>query len=226
MVDSLTPEENLAQKRKQGVLSHFPNITFNVVVIAASAGGLHAMKKVLSALPPDFPAAIIVMQHLSPKFPSHTSEILNNCTALWVKQAEKGELLRPGRVYTAIPNQQLLVNPEGRFSFSDVTKVNLLRLAADPLFASLAVTYQTRMIAVVLTGKGTDGLKGVLAIKKHGGMVIAQDEATSKYFSMPEAAISTQQVDFVLDLEEIASTLTSLVMIEKATLVSRISSLN
>lgn len=128
-----------------------------------------------------------------------------------VKPAATGDVLRPGTVYVAVPAQHLLVAPNGTLLLSDAPKMNFVRPAADKLFMSLASTYKSRAIAVVLTGSGSDGALGVLSIKKHGGMAIAQDESTSESFSMPRAAIATGQVDWVLPLEAIASTLVHLV---------------
>ena len=196
------------------IFSQFPNIAFNVVALAASMGGLTAISTVLSALPADFPAAILVVQHLSPKFPSQLSEVLSRRTALPVKPAATGDVLRPGSVYVAVPNQHLLVAPNGTLLLSDAPKMNFVRPAADQLFMSLASTYKSRAIAVVLTGSGSDGALGLLSIKKHGGMAIAQDESTSEFFNMPGAAIATGKVDFVLPLEAIASTLVRLVTAE------------
>ncbi|RUR85156.1 chemotaxis protein CheB [Chlorogloeopsis fritschii PCC 6912] len=197
------------------VISHFPNVAYNVVAIAASKGGLKAISKILSALPDDFPAAIVIVQHSSPHYPSYLAEIFSRRTALRVKQAEQGELLRPGTVYTPVPNKHLLVNLDGTVSLSDTPKVNFVRPAADKLFASVAATFQSRAIAVVLTGKDSDGALGILAIKKYGGTVIAQDEASCECFSMPKSAIDTGKVDFVFPLDAIASTLVNLVMTEK-----------
>lgn len=205
----------MTSKHEDRILSHFPNVAFNVVVIAASAGGLSAISEILSHLPSDFPAAIIVVQHLHPQCRSYMAKILSNHTTLRVKQAEAGELLRPGTLYTPVPDKHLLVNLNGILSLSDAPKVNFVRPAADKLFASVATTYKARVIAVVLTGKGTDGLLGVLAIKKHGGVAIAQDRASSAFFGMPQAAIGTGKVDFVLPLNSIASTLVSLVMTQQ-----------
>jgi two-component system chemotaxis response regulator CheB len=203
-------------QQRHKILSHFPNVAYNVVAIAASMGGLRALREILSALPADFPAAITVVQHLSPLFPSYLDECLNRHTPLRVKQAEEGELLRARTVYIAVPDKHLLVNTEGRVSLTDTPKVNFVRPAADKLFASVAISYKSRAIAVVLTGRQSDGRMGVLAITKHGGTVLAQDEATSECFDMPKAAISTGQVDLVLPLQAIASTLVSLVMTETA----------
>lgn len=198
------------------ILSHFPNVAFNVVAIAASKGGLPAISKILSALPTDFPAAITVVQHLYANSPSYMAQILSNRTALRVKQAQTGDVLRPGTVYVGVPNKHLVVNPNGTLFLSDRAKVNFVRPSANVLFQSVATSCKARAIAVVLTGKDTDGVLGVLAIKKHGGIAIAQDEATCECFDMPKAAIATGKVDLVLPVQAIASTLVNLVSTEKA----------
>lgn len=204
----------LIQTPQHCIFSQFPNIAFNVVALAASMGGLKAISTVLSALPADFPGAILVVLHLSAKFPSQLPEILSDRTALQVKPAEAGDVLRPGTVYVAVPDQHLLVAPNGTLLLSDARKMNFVRPAADKLFMSLAATYKSRAIAVVLTGSGSDGSLGVLSIKKHGGMAIAQDESTSEFFNMPAAAIATGKVDLVLPVDAIASTLVRLVISE------------
>ncbi|WP_236147195.1 chemotaxis protein CheB [Scytonema millei] len=113
-------------------------------------------------------------------------------------------------------NKHLVVNPSGQLSLSDAARVNFVRPSANVLFRSVATSYQRRAIAVILSGKDTDGLLGVLAIKKHGGIAIAQNEATCECFDMPKAAINTGKVDFVLPPNAIASTLYDLVMTPKA----------
>ncbi|MBD2774957.1 chemotaxis protein CheB [Iningainema sp. BLCCT55] len=198
------------------VISHFPNVPYNVVAIAASRGGIKAISKILSALPADFPAAITVVQHLYPLYPSYMPQILSRCTALQVKQAEDGELLRPRTVYTPVPNKHLLVNSNGTLSLSDAPKENFVRPAADQMFASAAASFKSRAIAIVLTGGDGDGSEGVLAIKKYGGIVIAQDEASCECFSMPKSAIDTGKVDLVLPLDAIGDRLLNLVMKEVA----------
>ncbi len=204
----------LIQIPQHRIFSQFPNIAFNVVALAASVGGLQAIRTILSALPADFPAAILVVQHLNPNYPSQLPEILSQRTALRVKPAATGDVLRPGTVYVAVPAQHLLVGPNGTLLLSDAPKMNFVRPAADKLFMSVATTYKSRAIAVVLTGSGSDGALGVLSIKKHGGMAISQDKSTSEFFNMPGAAIATGKVDLVLPLDAIASTLVHLVTSE------------
>jgi two-component system chemotaxis response regulator CheB len=184
---------------------------FDVVAVAASAGGLQALSRLFSAVPADFPAALVVVQHLDPRHRSLMADILSRRTALKVKQAEEGDSLSPGTVYIAPPNRHLLVNPDGSLMLAQTELVHFVRPSADLLFESVAASFKDRAIAVVLTGTGSDGSMGVRAIKKMGGTVIAQDEATSEFFGMPGAAIQTGRVDFILPLAEIPAALVTLV---------------
>ena len=185
---------------------------FDIVALAASAGGLTALGEILAQLPPEFPAAVVVVQHLDPRHRSLMSEILARRTRLAVKQAEGGEPLHPGTVYIAPPDYHMLVNPDRTISLTQSELVHFVRPSADLLFESVAGSYKERSIAVVLTGTGSDGSMGVQAIKNMGGTVIAQDEVTSEFYGMPQAAIKTGSVDFILGLDEIASALVTLVM--------------
>lgn len=199
-------------KEEYTTITHFPNAAFDVVALAASLGGLKALSKIISALPPDFPAAITVVQHISPDHPSQMAEILSYRTLLAVKHAEEGDKLCPGKIYIAPPNYHLLVNRDGSLSLSQSERVRFVRPAATNMFESLAVSFKERVIAVVLTGRDGDGATGVQAIKKMGGIVIVQDETSSESFSMPKAAIDTGSVDFILPLKDIASALIKLVI--------------
>ena len=190
----------------------FPNAAFDVVALAASAGGLQALIRVLNGLPRDFGAATVIVQHLDPRHRSLIADIFGRRTALKVKEAEEGDQLSPGMVFTAPPNRHLLVNPDGSVSLSQSELVHFVRPSADLLFESVAASYKDRVIAVVLSGTGADGSMGLRAIKKMGGTTIAQDEKTSEFFGMPGAAIETGTVDFVLPIEEIPPALVSLVM--------------
>ena len=185
---------------------------FDVVALAASAGGLTALSSVLADLPAGFPAGILVVQHLDPRHRSLMADILSRRTHLEVKQAEDGDRLAGGRVYIAPPNRHLLLNGDGSLSLTQTELVHFVRPSADLLFESVAASYKDRSIAVVLSGSGGDGSMGVKAIKKMGGTVLAQDQRTSEFFGMPGAAIDSGSVDFVLPLVEIAPALVTLVM--------------
>lgn len=182
-----------------------------VVALAASVGGLPALQTLLGALPADFPAAVVVVQHICPDVPSLMADILSHHTLLKVKQVEDGEPLLAGVVFIAPPDHHLLVNAEGTLSLSQSPRVHFVRPSAEPLFKSVAVVFKERAIAVVLTGGGSDGSEGVQIIKQMGGTVIAQDQASSEIFGMPQAAIATGCVDFVLPLDQISRTLVEMV---------------
>ena len=184
---------------------------FDIVALAASAGGLRAISEVLAGLPGTFPAYLVVVQHLDPRHRSLMAEILGRRTALRVKQAEEGERLEVGTAYIAPPNRHLLVNSDGTLCLTQSELVHFVRPSADLLFESVAASFKERAVAVVLTGTGSDGSMGVKAIKKMGGTVIVQDEKSCEFFGMPDAAIRTGSADFVLSLGDISSALVTLV---------------
>jgi two-component system chemotaxis response regulator CheB len=184
---------------------------FDVVAIASSAGGLKALSLVLSMLPADFPAAIVVVQHLDPKHSSQMAHILGKRTSLAVCEAREGDRLARGRVYVAPPDRHLLVNPDETLSLSGTELVHFVRPSADRLFESVAGSFKARAIAVVLTGTGYDGATGVMAVKRMGGKIIVQDKATSQFFGMPSTAIATGCADYILPLGEISRELITLV---------------
>lgn len=190
----------------------FDGAAFDIVALAASAGGVTALSLVVSKLRPGFPAAVVVVQHLDPRHRSLMADILRRRTPLLVTQAHEGDQLCQGTIYIAPPDRHLLVNQDGTLSLSQSELVHFLRPSADLLFESVAATYRDRAIAVVLTGTGSDGSMGVKAIKKMGGTVIVQDEQSSEFFGMPSAAITTGDTDFVLPLEEIPHALETLVI--------------
>jgi two-component system chemotaxis response regulator CheB len=169
------------------------------------------LSQVLSVLPADFPAPVVVVQHLDRQHPSHMAEILGRRTCLLVKEARQGDVLSPGTVSIAPPDQHLLVNADATLSLSHAELVHFVRPSADLLFESVAASFKQRALAVVLTGMGSDGAMGVKAIKKMGGTVVVQDKATAEFPGMPRAAIETGSVDFILRLEEIAPALVDLV---------------
>ena len=185
---------------------------FDIIAIAASAGGLSAVRQLLAALPGDFPAAIVVVQPLDPRHRSLMAEILSRRTNLKVKEAQDGEHLDAGTVYIAPPNRHLLVNADRTVSLTQTELVHFVRPSADLLFESVAASFKERAIAIVLSGTGGDGAMGVKAINKMGGTVLAQDEKSSEFFGMPGAAMATGCVDFMLPLEEIPSALITLVV--------------
>ncbi|MFI6473142.1 MULTISPECIES: chemotaxis protein CheB [unclassified Streptomyces] len=184
---------------------------YDIVAVASSAGGIHGLGVLLGALGADFPVPVLIVQHLDPRHRTVIAEVLARRMSLPVKLAEDGEHAEPGVVYVAPPDRHLLVGPEGTLSLSQSELVHFLRPSADLLFESVAGAYGPRAIACVLTGTGSDGAMGVDAVKSRGGTVIAQDPATAEFKGMPQSAVGTGAVDFVLPLEEIAAVIRGLV---------------
>jgi two-component system, chemotaxis family, protein-glutamate methylesterase/glutaminase len=180
------------------------------VAIAASAGGLTALTTLLGGLPRQFPVPLAIVQHLDPNHASFLADILSRRTQLSVKEAVAREVMRAGVAYVAPPDWHLLVGGGRCISLTHTEPIHHARPSADVLFASAARACGSRVIAVVLTGAGSDGAAGACLVKSGGGLVIAQDEASSAFFSMPQAAIATGIVDFVLPLDAIADKLVEL----------------
>lgn len=189
---------------------HRPPGGFDLVVVAASAGGVQALLFLASQLPAGFPLPVVVVQHVDPRRRSLLVEILARRSRLAVRAAAEGTHVEPGTIFIAPAGSHLLVNADGTMSLSQAGRVHFVRPAADLLFASAAAAHGDRLIAVVLTGTGEDGASGVTAVKEMGGTVLAQDEASSEFFGMPRAAIATGCVDLVLPLAEIPATLEAL----------------
>lgn len=160
--------------------------------------------RVLEELPADFGAAIVVVLHLQAAHPSMLATILGRALSIPVKQAEAGDVLEAGHVYVAPPAAHLLVGADGTLRLDTTPPIHFLRPSADVLLGSLAAAYGAECMAIVFSGTGTDGAAGAAAVKASGGVVLAQDEASSEYFGMPSAAIALDAVDQVLGLERIA----------------------
>lgn len=188
----------------------FPHAAFDLVVIAASAGGVTVLKDLLSRLPVPFATPIALVQHLSPFYPSVLSEVFGWKSRLHTQFARHGERLRSGSVYVAPPDRHLVIGPQRRLELEDSPKCHYVRPAADRLFTSAAEQLGPRLLCVVLTGMGCDGARGAAAVKEHGGIVIVQDPATADADSMPRATLHSCSVDFVLPPAAIPSALTSL----------------
>jgi two-component system, chemotaxis family, protein-glutamate methylesterase/glutaminase len=180
---------------------------YDLIAMTASAGGISALGQVLSALPADFDVPIVVVQHHTPGRTLDLAHVLARLGKRPMRIAEAGLAIRRHTVYLAPGTAHLLVRPDRSFELTDGRRIAHVRSSAESLFTSAAEAYGARMIAVVLTGLGKNGAEGVRRVKELGGTVIAQDEATSRYFSMPQAAIATGAVDSVLPLGAIGPAL-------------------
>jgi two-component system, chemotaxis family, protein-glutamate methylesterase/glutaminase len=186
--------------------SWVPEQRFPVVVLAASTGGPATVMRLAPGFTKDFPAAVILVQHMPAAFTTQFAAQLAEFTEIPVKEAESGDTIQPGHLYICPGAQHLRVNPLGRIQLDSVTgRIAGYMPNIDVTMESVAAYGGALAIAVVLTGMGADGAQGAKAIKNAGGHVIAQDEATSVIFGMPAEAIKLQAVDQVLGLDDIYS---------------------
>jgi two-component system, chemotaxis family, protein-glutamate methylesterase/glutaminase len=167
----------------------------DIIAIGTSAGGLEALDTLIGQLPPDLPATIFVVQHLSPESSgSALLKVLGKYKTFDCKLAADGESFEKGRIYIAPPDHHLLVK-KSTLLVTKGARENRYRPAIDPLFRSAAVTHGPRVIGIVLTGMLDDGTAGLIAIKKCGGVTVVQDPKDAAYPDMPQSALNNLKVD-------------------------------
>jgi len=185
-----------------------PTARPELVVIGVSTGGPTALAQVLSRLPANFPLPILIVQHMPPLFTASLAASLDAKSPLTVKEGKDGELALPGTVYLAPGGCHMKLVAEGggekRIRITDDPPENHCKPSVDALFRSVANAFPGKATAVILTGMGCDGTLGCRLLKRHGGTIIAQDEATCVVFGMPKEAIQAGVVDIVVPLESIA----------------------
>jgi two-component system chemotaxis response regulator CheB len=184
---------------------------FSVIALVSSAGGLDALTRVLAPLEPGFPAAVIALQHTAPAFDSKLARILDGRSMLPVRAAADGDPLTPGEVLVIPAGVHMLVGTDARVRLIKSGALPPARPSADLLLSTLAVALGPRVIAVVLTGGGTDGALGAQAVHAYGGRVFVQDEDSSQQFGMPRATVKADSPGTPLPLGHIAETLATLV---------------
>lgn len=185
-----------------------------MVAIGASTGGPAALQRLLSELPGNFDAPILVVQHIASGFVAGLAAWLNTSSALLIKVAEHGEQLEPGTVYISPDDQHLTVSHRATVALSDEAPIGGFRPSASALFKSVADHIGAAAVAVILTGMGSDGIDGLREVRRRGGTIVAQDEASSVVFGMPAAAIASGLADSVVPLIHIASLLEELLRTE------------
>ncbi|WP_373056185.1 chemotaxis protein CheB [Zunongwangia sp. H14] len=179
---------------------------FRVIAVGASAGGLEALKAFFSNISEEDTNSYVVIQHLSPDYKSMMGEILSKSAKLPIEQIEDGKEMEPGKIYL-IPPVNNLVLEESKFRLLNKPKDQKLNLPIDIFLESLAHFKAEKAIAIILSGTGSDGTRGIRAIKEKDGMVMVQDPEESKFDGMPKSAISTGLVDYVLPIEEMGQEL-------------------
>lgn len=184
-------------------------MSYEIVVIGTSYGGLSALQTLLPALAADFPLPVVVVQHRRKDNDDGLCEFLRKHSHLPLGEPNDKEAIEPGRVYLAPRDYHLLI-AEGSFALSVDSPVIHARPSIDVLFESAADAYRDRAVGVILTGANRDGSRGLAHIKALGGLALVQDPETAESPAMPEAAIAGTEVDCVLPLAEIAPFLNEL----------------
>jgi two-component system chemotaxis response regulator CheB len=182
----------------------------DLIVIGTSAGGLETLKVLVSQLPANLPAAICVVQHTSPTSPGYLADILNGQGPFLAVLATDGQAIEQGYIYVAPPDHHLLVKP-GHLHLSRGPQENRSRPSIDVLFRSAAVAYGPRVIGVLLTGMLNDGVVGLVAIQRCGGLVVVQEPADALYPDLPSNALRVVKADYVVPVAAMEALLAGLV---------------
>jgi len=181
-----------------------------VVAVAASTGGPVALRRVLAGLPADYPRPVLVVQHIAEGFGAGLAAWLDGACPPRVKLAGQGERLAPATVYLAPDGAHLGATAAGAAELSAGPPVGGFRPSGTHLFESVARAYGPAALGVILTGMGDDGVAGLYALRRAGGTVVAQDEATSVVYGMPGAAVAAGLTHAVLPLDALAPYLVAL----------------
>jgi two-component system CheB/CheR fusion protein len=190
-------------------LSSSPHLSFPVVGIGASAGGLAALQRLFEQMPARNGMAFVIILHLSPKHESNADQILQRVTRMPVLQVNDTVRIEPDHVYVIAPNKQLGMT-DGSLVVSDMQRPRGQHVAIDAFFRTLAEAQLERAIALVLSGTGGDGAVGIGRIKEMGGVIFVQHPGDAEHDGMPLAAIGTGQVDFILPVTEMPQRLLDL----------------
>jgi len=185
-------------------------VGFRGIAIGASTGGPSILAHILSELPGDFPLPILIVQHISQGFIQGMVDWLKDSARLTIELAQQAAPLLPGHVYLAPDDWQFGLNSADRVTLSKDPPENNLRPSVSYLFRSVAKQWGEQSIGVLLSGMGSDGARELGAIRRQGGVTIAQNEESSVVFGMPGAAVAIGAVDFLLGPEQIVTTLESL----------------
>ena len=184
-----------------------PGQAFEVLAIAASTGGPAALQQILAKLPHDFPLPILIVQHIAHGFTAGLAHWLSGNSAIRVKLAELGEDARAGVAYVAPDDRHIGIRRDAtgrlRIQLDNAAPVGTFRPSASYMFDSCAAVAGRGVLSLILTGMGDDGVEGLRAVRRHGGYVLAQDEASSVIYGMPREAQLAGVVDRVVSLDEV-----------------------
>ena len=184
----------------------------DVVAIGVSTGGPPVVQKILSSLPEDFPAGIVIAQHMPAAFTGPFAKRLDGVSKMSVKEAETGDVLKPGHAFVAPGGKHIVLKQQGGridVVVTDQPADELYKPSANVLISSVAETVGRRALGVILTGMGYDGCEGIRALKAKGGRALAQSDATCVVYGMPKAIVDEGLADKIIDLDDMADAIAS-----------------
>lgn len=182
-----------------------------LIVIGASAGGMAALKELVAQFPKNFPAAVFIVNHMSANTTGNVLvKTLNDSSSLPCVHAHDEQAFQHGHIYLAPSDQHMLI-VKGKILVTKGARENRSRPAIDPLFRSAAVAYGNRVVGIILTGYLDDGTSGMMAIKRCGGVCIAQDPDDASYPDMPQSVITNVGADYCLPIAQMGALLSDLV---------------
>src|SRR6202049_899718 len=187
----------------------------DIVVIGASRGGVEALKGIVAALPPSLQSALLIVLHISPTHASLLPDVLSRAGPLPAEHGRDGTRIERGRIYVAPPDHHMTIGPIGFIRLEQGPKENPRGPAADPLFRSAASIYGSRVIGIILTGGGSDGTQGLIAIEQAGGLAIVQDPGDARDPSMPMSALLHDNPDLCFPLSDIPGVIIKLCSVSR-----------
>lgn len=186
---------------------------FEIVAIGVSTGGPLALQEVLPRIPGNFPAGIVIAQHMPPNFTKILADRLNSVSKIEVREAQDGDVLKPGVALIAQGGKNLIF--ESNFGKKVVKIVDkpetVYRPSVDVMMSSASEIFEDRVLAVIMTGMGRDGLEGLKKVKAKGGYIIAQNEETCVVYGMPKAVVDANLADSIIPLDKIGEVIVSIV---------------
>jgi two-component system, chemotaxis family, response regulator WspF len=203
-------EPNAARKAVEPIRRDRNSCRQMLVAIGASAGGPTALVELLKQLPPGFPAAVVLVQHVDEAFATGMAQWLTSETHLPVRLARTGDVPQPGRVLLAGSNDHLILQRNGELAYSAEPSTHIYRPSIDVFFDSLVAHWKGDSIGVLLTGMGRDGAQGLLSMRQRGFITIAQDQASCAVYGMPKAAAQLGAASEILPLVDIGRRLVAL----------------
>jgi len=202
----LVPSSKKKRPRRQGsplTNGAVPNMV-NVLVIGASTGGPKALAELMPDIPPNLPTGILIVQHMPPGFTKSLAQRLDQLSQLHVKEAEPGDVVKPGQALMAPGDHHMLVNQDGMIELNQDPPVHGVRPSVDVTMESVVRAYGSSSRGVVLTGMGSDGAKGAAMIKSVNGQVKVEDESTCAVYGMPKSIADAGNADKIVPLHRMA----------------------